>query len=101
MAHAIISAPLGPGTANSKAKQVPVAIAWVGVVILAALFVLKYVVFYFRHYGPVSFDPYWPRRGWLFLHINAGHSGAPDGAIAVLDWPRQRNLTISGWGGSI
>jgi hypothetical protein len=96
MAHATISAPLGARTGNSKAKQFGIAIAW-AVVSLAVLFVLKYVLFYFRHYDAVSFDPYWPRRGWLFLHINGG-------ALALLMGPwqfwtglRKKSMIIHRW----
>jgi predicted membrane protein DUF2306 len=101
MAHATISAPLGARTGNSKAKQFGIAIAWAAVVSLAVLFVLKYVLFYFRHYDAVSFDPYWPRRGWLFLHINGG-------ALALLMGPwqfwtglRKKSMIIHRWTGRL
>jgi Predicted membrane protein (DUF2306) len=45
-------------------------------------FVIQYVVFYYRHSSAASFDPYWPRPGWLLLHMNGG-------ALALLSGPWQ------------
>ena len=101
MAHATISSPLGARTGNHRAKQVTVAIAWTGVISLAVLFVLKYVFFYFRHYDPVSFDPYWPRRGWLFLHISAGTLALLTGPLQFWTGLRQQNLAVHRWTGRL
>ena len=95
------SAPLGAHAGNKRAKQVALVVAWSGVVTLAVLFVLKYVLFYFRHYDPVSFDPYWPRRGWLFLHINAGALALLTGPFQFWTGLRQRNLTFHRWMGRL
>ena len=101
MAHATISAPLGMRTGHSRAKQIAVPLAWAGVITLAILFVLKYVFFYFRHYDPVSFDPYWTRRGWLFLHISAGTLALLTGPLQFWTGLRQRNLTFHRWTGRL
>lgn len=101
MAHATISAPLGTRTGNNRAKQAVVVVAWAGVISLAVLFILKYVGFYFRHYDPASFDPYWPRRGWLFLHINAGTVALLTGPLQFWTGLRQRNLTFHRWMGRL
>ncbi len=98
---ATISAPLGAHTGNRRAKQVALVVAWSSVVTLAVLFVLKYVLFYFRHYDPVSFDPYWPRRGWLFLHIDAGALALLTGPFQFWTGLRQRNLTFHRWMGRL
>ena len=101
MAHATISTPLGGQTGSRRAKQIGVVVSWISVVTLAVLFVLKYVFFYFRHYDPVSFDPYWPRRGWLFLHINAGTLALLTGPMQFWTGLRQRNLTFHRWMGRL
>src|ERR1035437_269642 len=101
MAHATISAPVGARTANDKTRRTVTILAWTGIVTLAVGFVIKYVLFYYRHYDAASFDPYWPRRGWLFLHINGG-------ALALLTGPwqfwtglRRRNPRIHRWTGRL
>ena len=101
MAHATISAQLGAQTQNRRAKQIGLIAAWSAVVTLAVLFVWKYVFFYFRHYDAVSFDPYWPRRGWLFLHINAGMLALLTGPLQFWTGLRQRNLTFHRWTGRL
>jgi len=92
MAETSISFPAGPRTRHRRATQVVVAVAWAVVVTLAVLFVGKYVFFYFRHYDPVSLDPYWPRRGWLFLHISAGTVALATGPLQFWTGLRQRNF---------
>lgn len=71
------------------------------VVVLGLAFVLKYVLFYYRHYDPASFDPYWPRRGWFFLHINAGALALLTGPLQFWTGLRQRNLTFHRWMGRL
>ena len=65
-------------------------LAWAGVVSLAVGFVSKYVLFYYRHYDAASFDTYWPRRFWLFLHINGG-------TLALLTGPWQFWTGLRRW----
>ena len=101
MAHATISAPLGARTGNSRVKQAGAVIAWAGVVTLAVLFVLKYVLFYFRHYDPVSFDIYWPRRGWLFLHMTGGTVALLTGPLQFWTGLRKRNMAFHRWTGRL
>jgi uncharacterized membrane protein len=101
MAHATILAPLQTATLMGRARQAATILAWTAILSLAVGFVIKYVLFYYRHYDAASFDVYWPRRAWLFLHINGG-------ALALLMGPwqfwtglRQRNLTIHRWTGRL
>lgn len=101
MAHATISAPLGAQTGSSRTKQTATVLAWAGIVALAVGFVLKYVVFYYRHYNAASFDPYWPRRGWLFLHINGGTLALLTGPMQFWTGLRRRNLTFHRWTGRL
>jgi uncharacterized membrane protein len=43
------------------------------VVLLVAIgFVLKYVFHYYLNYNPEGLDYFWPKRGWLLLHITGG-----------------------------
>jgi uncharacterized membrane protein len=89
------------GFSGTGFARCAVVVAWAGVVTLAVLFVAKYVFFYFRHYDPVSFDPYWQRRGWLFLHISAGTLALATGPLQFWTGLRQRNLTFHRWTGRL
>jgi hypothetical protein len=100
MAHATVPATFG-ASSGSKAKATAKIFAWASVVVLAVLFVLKYVLFYYRHYDPVSFDAYWPRRGWLFLHMNGGSLALLTGPIQFWTGLRRRNLTFHRWTGRL
>jgi len=95
------SIPLAPTDAGRKLKQSATILVWAGVVAAAVFFVFKYVLFYYRHYDPVSFDPYWPRRGWLFLHITAGTVALLTGPWQFWTGLRQRNLAIHRWTGRL
>ncbi|HET6177486.1 MAG TPA: DUF2306 domain-containing protein [Candidatus Sulfotelmatobacter sp.] len=101
MAHATISAPTGARSGNSKARQATTILAWTGIVTLAVGFVIKYVLFNYRHYDAASFDAYWPRRGWLFLHINGGSLALLMGPWQFWAGLRQRNLNIHRWTGRL
>jgi len=101
MAHATVTAPLGAHPGNSRVKRAGTILAWTGIVALALGFVLKYVLFYYRHYDAASFDPYWPRRGWLFLHINGGTLALLMGPWQFWTGLRQKNLAIHRWTGRL
>src|SRR5215467_3473849 len=101
MAHATASTPISVGAGSRRARQAATILAWSGIVVLAVGFVIKYVLFYFRHYDAASFDPYWPRRGWLFLHINAGALALLTGPLQFWTGLRQRNLTFHRWTGRL
>ena len=97
MAHATISGPLALPAGSRKTKKVLTVAAWSGIVAVAVGFVIKYVVFYYRHYDAVSFDPYWP----LFLHINGGTLALLMGPWQFWTGLRQKNLTIHRWTGRL
>jgi hypothetical protein len=101
MAHTTITAPLGVQTGTSRTKLTAAVLAWAGIVALAVGFVLKYVLFYYRHYDAASFDPYWPRRGWLFLHMNGGALALLTGPMQFWTGLRRRNLTFHRWTGRL
>jgi hypothetical protein len=101
MAHAVISAPLEASTGSRKIKLAATTLAWVGIVALAVGFVAKYVLFYYRHYDAASFDNYWPRRTWLFLHINGGTLALLTGPWQFWTGLRQRHLQIHRWTGRL
>ena len=101
MAHATISAPAGAPTGRNKTRQAANVLAWTAIVSIAVAFVVKYVLFYYWHYDVASFDVYWARRGWLFLHINGG-------ALALLTGPwqfwtglRRKNMAVHRWTGRL
>jgi uncharacterized membrane protein len=82
MAHAVATT-LAPATAaKSKLSKAFIVLAWGAIVTVAVAFVLKYVFHYYLHYEAASFDPYWPRRSGLLLHITGG-------MIALLTAPWQ------------
>jgi uncharacterized membrane protein YozB (DUF420 family) len=101
MAHAVVSAPLGASTGNRKIKLAATILAWAGVVAIAVGFVIKYVLFYYRHYDAVSFDTLWPRRTWLFLHINGGTLALLTGPWQFWTGLRQRHMSIHRWTGRL
>lgn len=101
MAQATISAPLDVSSGSRKTKKALTIAAWTGIVAIAVGFVIKYVLFYYRHYDAASFDPYWPRRGWLFLHINGGTLALLMGPWQFWTGLRQRNLIIHRWTGRL
>jgi len=98
---ATISSPLGTSSSNRKLKQTATVVAWTGIVVLAVAFVFKYVLFYYRHYDAASFDPYWPRRGWLFLHINGGTIALLTGPFQFWTGLRKKNFSIHRWTGRL
>ena len=101
MAHATISAPLGVATRSGKTKKAISIAAWAGIIALAVGFVIKYVLFYYRHYDATSFDSYWPRRTWLFLHINGGTLALLMGPWQFWTGLRQRHFHIHRWTGRL
>jgi Predicted membrane protein (DUF2306) len=101
MAHTTITAPRGVQTGTSRTKLTAAVLAWAGIVALAVGFVLKYVLFYYRHYDAASFDQYWPRRGWLFLHMNGGALALLTGPMQFWTGLRRRNLTFHRWTGRL
>ncbi len=101
MAHATISAPVGPLAESRKTKLTLTILVWAGIVSIAVWFVIKYPFFYFRHYDAASFDTYWPRRSWLFLHISGGTLALLTGPLQFWTGLRQRNLTFHRWTGRL
>lgn len=100
MAHATVSAPTGAPSARS-ARRIAAIAAWLGIIGLAIAFVFKYVAFYYRHYDADSFDTLWPRRGWLFLHINGGTLALLTGPWQFISGLRQRHMNIHRWTGRL
>lgn len=101
MAHASVSASLGAAGVDGRAKRIVTILTWAGIVSLAVGFVIKYVLFYYRHYDAASFDTYWPRRRWLFLHINGGTLALLMGPWQFWSGLRQRHLQIHRWTGRL
>ena len=101
MAHATTPAPAGVWNESGRTKLIAKVLAWAGIVVLAVGFVFKYVLFYYRHYDAASFDSLWPRRGWLFLHINGGTLALLMGPFQFWTGLRQRHLQIHRWTGRL
>lgn len=98
MAHAAMPVTRG---SSGRVKLSATAISWAAIVALAVGFVVKYVVFYYRHYDAASFDPYWARRGWLFLHINGGTIALLTGPWQFWTGLRQKSLAVHRWTGRL
>ncbi len=89
MAHAAATN-LAPASAGkSKVGKTFTILAWTALVIIAVAFILKYVFHYYLHYNAAAFDPYWPRRGGLLLHITGG-------MVALLTAPWQFFTGLTG-----
>jgi hypothetical protein len=101
MAQATLPIPAGQRTTRSQARLAATSLAWTAILVLAVGFVIKYVFFYYRHYDAASFDSYWPRRGWLLLHISGGTLALLTGPWQFWTGLRQRNLTIHRWTGRL
>lgn len=101
MAHATVSVPVGRQALSRKTRRAAIVLTWLGIVTLAVGFVSKYVFFYYRHYDAASFDHYWPRRTWLFLHINGGTLALLTGPWQFWTGLRQRHLQIHRWTGRL
>lgn len=89
MAQAAVSNPLPASAEKNKLTKALTILAWSAIVSIAVAFVRKYVFHYYLHYDAASFDPYWPRRGWLLLHITGG-------MVALLAAPWQFFTGLSG-----
>ncbi len=101
MAHATTPAPAGASIETATRKLVVKILAWGGILSLAIGFILKYVFHYYLHYDQASFDPYWPRRGWLLLHITGGTLALLMGPWQFWTGLRRRNLQIHRWTGRL
>jgi uncharacterized membrane protein len=101
MAHATVSTPVGTPIGRSPVIRAATVLAWAAILTLAVGFVLKYVFFYYRHYDAASFDTYWPRRGWLLLHISGGMLALLMGPWQFWTGLRQKHLSIHRWTGRL
>jgi uncharacterized membrane protein len=61
-----------PGTQGGAARRLILALAWAAILALTVFFLGYYAAHYYFDYTPASYDPYWPRRGWLLLHVSGG-----------------------------
>jgi len=88
MAHAAVSSPTATAGKSTAGKTLGI-VAWVALVAIAVAFVLKYVFHYYLNYNPTAFEPYWPRRAGLLLHITGG-------MVALLTGPWQFFTGLTG-----
>jgi hypothetical protein len=88
MAHAAATN-LAPAAGKSKVGKAFTILAWTAMVAVAVAFVLKYVFHYYLHYNAAAFDPYWPRRAGLLLHVTGG-------MVALLTAPWQFFTGLTG-----
>ena len=58
---------------GSRSKSSAALVALLAILLLVAIvFVGKFVFHYYLNYGPPAFGSYWPRRAGLVTHITAG-----------------------------
>ncbi len=101
MAHATVPGAIAVLSGNTKIKRIGTVVMWAGIVFLAVAFVFKYVLFYYRHYDATSFDVYWTRRPWLFVHITSGTLALLAGPLQFWTGLRQRNRSFHRWTGRL
>jgi hypothetical protein len=89
MAHAAVTNLAPATTGKSKISKAFGIAAWVAIVAIAVAFVLKYVFHYYLNYNAAAFEPYWPRRAGLLLHISGG-------MVALLTAPWQFCTGLTG-----
>jgi len=89
MAHAAVTNLAPTAAGKSKVGKTFGIVAWVAIVAIAVTFVLKYVFHYYLNYNAAAFDPYWPRRAGLLLHITGG-------MVALLTAPWQFLTGLTG-----
>src|SRR5579862_3961664 len=76
------------------------------ILIVAVLFVLKYVFRYYLHYSQAGFNDfaapnYWPMRGWLLMHITAGMLALLTGPWQFWTGFRARYARLHRWTGRL
>lgn len=89
MAHAAATNLATASAGKSKVGKAFSILAWAAIVAIAVAFVLKYVFHYYLNYNAAAFDPYWPRRAGLLLHITGG-------MVALLTAPWQFFTGLTG-----
>jgi Predicted membrane protein (DUF2306) len=95
------NAPVAAWNEARKIRRVGKVVAWVGIVSLAVAFVLKYVFHYYLNYNATEFDQYWPKRGWLLLHISGGMLALLTGPWQFWSGLRQRQMQVHQWTGRL
>ncbi len=89
MAHAAATNLATASAGKSKVGKAFSILAWAAIVAIAVAFVLKYVFHYYLNYNAAAFDPYWPPRAGLLLHITGG-------MVALLTAPWQFFTGLTG-----
>ena len=84
---------------RSHTRLVIDVLMWTEIVALAAGFVVKYVFHYYLNYNAAAFDPYWPRRAWLLLHISGGMLAILTGPWQLWTGLRTRHMRVHRWTG--
>lgn len=84
------SPPLPVAPAGGRAAQLGWTLLWLVLAALSLHF-LAAVYGQYRHLDPQHYTMYWPRRGWLWLHIGGGVLGIVLGPLQFLTrWPKAR-----------
>ena len=87
---------------GSRSKSSAALVALLAILLLVAIvFVGKFVFHYYLNYGPPAFGSYWPRRAGLVTHITAGTVALLVGPFQLWSGLRARYPAAHRWAGRI
>ena len=94
-------AEIGINASNERLFWLAKILVWVGILSLVVGFILKYVFHYFLNYNAAGFHDFWPRRGWLLLHISGGTLALLTGSWQFWTGLRHQHLPVHRWTGRL
>jgi uncharacterized membrane protein len=89
-----MSSPVAVAAQGRPLVRVPKVVLLAVILLAAGTFVIRYVFPYYLHYNPAEFEEYWPKRGWLLVHITCGMTAVLIGPWQFSRWLRQRYLRL-------
>jgi hypothetical protein len=90
-----------PGPYRSAGRRTFAIAAWIAILALIVMFLGYYAAHYYLTFTPESYDIYWPRRGWLLLHVSGGLLALLMGPWQFWTGLRQRVPRIHRWTGRL
>jgi len=90
-----------PGPYRGWARRVLAVSAWCLIIAVIFWFLVHFAAHYYLQYTEDSFDPYWPRRGWLLLHVSGGLLALVVGPWQFWTGLRRRVPRIHRWTGRL
>ena len=90
-----------PGPYRGPAYRILLIVLWCLVIGVLALFLGHFAAHYYLQYTPESFDVYWPRRGWLLLHVSGAMMAIVIGPWQFWTGLRERVPRVHRWTGRL